>query len=730
VSDKSQGSSHKCTPENTHDFRDGLLIFLSPFLIAVILIFLKGYLKVPPWLISAAGGNAGIADLLVDTLFILLAGISAAFLFSKLILRARRTSQALGQSTDSVSEEINRRVKLFDQTPVGIIIIDPKTARFLEFNKIAHQQLGYTREEFSRLGIPDVEAGESSAETNERIASVLRDGRAEFETRQRTKQGQIRDVHVIAQAINVGGAGVYQCIWQDITERKLITKMLRDERDHARRLLDIAGVMILTLDCSGTVTLANRKACEILGCKIDDILGKNWLNSFVPERSRPGVQVSLDQLFSGNLRPAEYAENPVVTCAGQERMVAWRNTVIRDDAGNVTGVLSSGEDITDRLKSETEKQNLRQKAELAGRLASVGEMAAGFAHEINNPLTGVIGFAEMLKERDDLPADVLKDVNIISDGAKRVADIVKRILTFARQTKPVRIPSDLNSLIESTLSLQTYVLKTGNIEVIREFDRTLPLVTVDEGQMQQVFVNLIVNAEHAMPDGGKLTVSTARMHGSIRIVFKDTGYGIPNEIMGKIFDPFYTTKPKGLGTGLGLSLSHSIIAEHGGDIFAESEPGHGASFIIDLPLPADCVVKTSGAVPQMARTSGGQSSILVVDDEQPVRTLLKNVLESSGIFVDAAATPEEALQKIGRKVYDLLVLDIRLPGMNGADLYQRILEISPLHTGRVIFITGYVGEDRVRGELESMGAPLLLKPFEMDKFLNQIESLLASSRPK
>jgi PAS domain S-box-containing protein len=688
VSDKSQGSSHKCTPENTHDFRDGLLIFLSPFLIAVILIFLKGYLKVPPWLISAAGGNAGIADLLVDTLFILLAGISAAFLFSKLILRARRTSQALGQSTDSVSEEINRRVKLFDQTPVGIIIIDPKTARFLEFNKIAHQQLGYTREEFSRLGIPDVEAGESSAETNERIASVLRDGRAEFETRQRTKQGQIRDVHVIAQAINVGGAGVYQCIWQDITERKLITKMLRDERDHARRLLDIAGVMILTLDCSGTVTLANRKACEILGCKIDDILGKNWLNSFVPERSRPGVQVSLDQLFSGNLRPA------------------------------------------DRLKSETEKQNLRQKAELAGRLASVGEMAAGFAHEINNPLTGVIGFAEMLKERDDLPADVLKDVNIISDGAKRVADIVKRILTFARQTKPVRIPSDLNSLIESTLSLQTYVLKTGNIEVIREFDRTLPLVTVDEGQMQQVFVNLIVNAEHAMPDGGKLTVSTARMHGSIRIVFKDTGYGIPNEIMGKIFDPFYTTKPKGLGTGLGLSLSHSIIAEHGGDIFAESEPGHGASFIIDLPLPADCVVKTSGAVPQMARTSGGQSSILVVDDEQPVRTLLKNVLESSGIFVDAAATPEEALQKIGRKVYDLLVLDIRLPGMNGADLYQRILEISPLHTGRVIFITGYVGEDRVRGELESMGAPLLLKPFEMDKFLNQIESLLASSRPK
>jgi PAS domain S-box-containing protein len=729
VTEIADNPKQKSTRANPHKFRNGLIVSLVPFLFAILLMYLNDFFQIPSRIALATGGSTTVIDAVLDAFYVLLSGIISGVLVSQLIVKSQMTKEALGESKQSLSEEITRRVKLFDQTPVGILIIDPKTARFLEFNTIAHRQLGYTREEFARLGIHDVEADENSREVQKRMALVMCEGMTDFDARQRTKQGEIRNIHVTAQLVHISGTAVFQCIWQDITDRKVMENLLRVERDHARRLLDVAGVMIITLDSNAKVTMVNRKASEILECGTDQIIGKDWLNCFIPERARGDAKAALESMFSGGAQPAVYNEIPILTSSGQERMIAWNNSIIRDESGKIIEVVASGQDLTDRLKSESEKQSLRQRAELAGRLASVGEMAAGFAHEINNPLTGIIGFTEMLKERNDLPPEVVKDVNIIADGARRVSDIVRRILTFSRHTKAMRVPSDLNSLIESTLSLQTYALKTGNIEVVTEFEKNLPLITADQGQLQQVFINLIVNAEHAMKNGGRLTISSAVTGGSIRIIFKDTGHGIPPDIMGKIFDPFYTTKPKGEGTGLGLSLSHSIIREHGGDIFAESEPGKGAAFIIDLPVSSGISVDAPrGSAPPVPGKYNGHASILVVDDEPQVRTLLTNVLEKSGISVDAAGTPEDALFKVARNTYDLLILDLRLPGMNGADLYQHILDVSPIHTGRVMFITGYVGEDGVRSELEALGAPLVLKPFDMDKFINQIEGLLSTGR--
>jgi PAS domain S-box-containing protein len=354
------------------------------------------------------------------------------------------------QAELELSEEIQRRRGLFEQIPVGIVIINPETSEILEFNKIAHEQLGYSREEFRALKISDVEAMETPEETNSRITSILQDGRMEFDTLQKTRQGEIRNVHVTAQTVNISGNRVYQCIWQDITERKRM----------------------------------------------------------------------------------------------DEKLI-----------------------MTDRL-------------------ASLGEMSAGIAHEINNPLTGIVGFAEMLLA-SDLPEDVRNDIQVISDGGKRVTEIVKRMLTFARQVKPVKSKTDINELIERTLDLQNYSLKMSNIEVVKHFDPDLPWVTVDSGQMQQVFLNLIINAQYAMHKAhghGKLDISTAKSDGNFQMVFKDDGPGIAPSILGKIFQPFFTTKEPGEGTGLGLSMSRSIVLDHAGSMEVISKEGQGACFVIDIPF--------------------------------------------------------------------------------------------------------------------------------------------------
>ncbi|PKH44743.1 hybrid sensor histidine kinase/response regulator, partial [Dehalococcoides mccartyi] len=196
-------------------------------------------------------------------------------------------------------------------------------------------------------------------------------------------------------------------------------------------------------------------------------------------------------------------------------------------------------------KLEEEQKKLRYQSEMSSRLAAVGEMAAGIAHEINNPLTGVIGFASILMEREDLPADVMEELQIINSGSQRVVEIVKRMLTFARQAKPVRSSVNITELIDNTLDLRSYVLKTANIEVVRHYEPDLPLLTVDSGQMQQVILNLILNAEYSMKkahEKGILTISVKKEGEWVRMSFRDNGLGMSAETLGKLFQPFFTTK--------------------------------------------------------------------------------------------------------------------------------------------------------------------------------------------
>ncbi len=363
-------------------------------------------------------------------------------------------------------------------------------------------------------------------------------------------------------------------------------------------------------------------------------------------------------------------------------------------------------------------------------MASVGEMTAGVAHEINNPLTGIIGYAQLLMDRKDIPLDAKRDLAAINEGAQRVAGIVKRLLTFSRQVKPERRLVDINEIIESTLLLRDYHLRTNNINVITKLDPHLPETIADPGQIQQVLLNLIVNAETEMKlahGGGKLTITTRKCDGNIEIRVKDNGPGIKPEIMDRIFDPFFTTREVGEGTGLGLSLCYGIVKEHKGNIYAESKPGEGATFIVELPI-ITAVEVPKPAEPVVEQTEKqARARILVVDDEKVITELVKRVLDGEGYEVDTANNAAEALKMIEGGRYHLILLDVKMPGMDGVELYQRIKDIARSLARRVVFITGDVmGADTERFLSEARAARLD-KPFSAEQLRMAVRSALRAN---
>jgi PAS domain S-box-containing protein len=522
-------------------------------------------------------------------------------------------------------------------------------------------------------------------------------------------------------------------IFKDITERKQAEKTLVVSEKFSRAIIDNSPVGIAVRDKYYRLLNYNQAWVDLWGMTPERIAihSKNMtyeefhilmdhLGEYfdaVENLFQKGGSLSIPEL-----KVTRYESKEALWI--KQYFYAMRNT-----DGEVERVIILTVDITDRKQAEEENRKLREKAEVSSRLAAIGEMAAGIAHEINNPLTGVIGFSELLLENPNLPADIRDQIRIIAEGGNRVRDIVKRMLTFARQHKPVKNSLNIHQLIDNTLEIRSYVLRTANIEVIKHYDPDLPWVVVDPGQMQQVFLNLIVNAEYSMKkaqDRGTLTISTARIDGHIRISFRDDGAGMDNATREKLFQPFFTTKAVNEGTGLGLSLSRGIILEHGGTIEVESEVGKGATFIITLPLTQPIEVLPDTLVPATTTLSPvvKPARILVVDDEKTIQGLVSAVLSHSGHTVDATGDAAEALTKLESTAYDVVLMDIRMPGMSGMELYAKVIEQHPEMKNRFIFITGDTSDAQTRVFLEQNNLPFITKPFDRDTLEQRVNGLL------
>ncbi len=355
---------------------------------------------------------------------------------------------------------------------------------------------------------------------------------------------------------------------------------------------------------------------------------------------------------------------------------------------------------------------------------------------MNNPLTGVVGWTQYLLSQQ-LPSPVRTHLSTINDQAQRAARIVQNLLTFSRQHKPEKSSVSLNEVVENTLALRAYELRVNNIHVHRRLDPQLAAIHADPHQLQQVILNLIINAEQAMLQdassapvrGGELTIETSAQGEGVLLTVSDDGPGIPKELAKKIFDPFFTTKPIGQGTGLGLSISYGIIEEHGGRIWADSavpgQPSRGARFSIFLPAAAELANSKVLEYPAK-RQSQTVSSVLIVDDEESVRELLTAVLENDCREIHCASTGEEGLEKATTERYDLILTDLKMPGLGGSAFYDRLSTRLGGRTPRFVFMTGDVLGIETQRLLDRTGSSCILKPFDIHQAREMIQRTLES----
>ncbi|MCH8108865.1 MAG: response regulator [Chloroflexi bacterium] len=358
----------------------------------------------------------------------------------------------------------------------------------------------------------------------------------------------------------------------------------------------------------------------------------------------------------------------------------------------------------------------------ASRLVSVGEMAAGIAHEINNPLAAVMGFSQLVLRRD-VEESVRNDLNKILAEAKRASKIIANLQSFARRYKPRKEYVSVADIVQKILDFRSYELQVNNIEVVTRFDSKIPYVLGDEHQLEQVFLNIVTNAEQFMSSAhgeGTLTVTIESIDEKILISFSDDGPGIKKDDLPKIFDPFFTTKDVGSGTGLGLSICYGMIHEHDGTITVESIYGQGATVIIELPMPEMPSPRPADQESPIATLPPEKMRVLVVDDEPLIAECLSRALSDEGHLVELAKTGSELIENRDLTRYDIIILDVKMPGIDGMELFDHIKQLSGDVSSRVMFITGDISNPATREFITSTGNPMIAKPFTLDGLVSAV----------
>jgi signal transduction histidine kinase len=416
-----------------------------------------------------------------------------------------------------------------------------------------------------------------------------------------------------------------------------------------------------------------------------------------------------------------------------DESTVWVEVTARADAPSVDGhvrIEALVRDVSERKKVDDETRELYQQLLQAEKMAALGQTISGVAHELNNPLATILSWAERLSQKPSLDPSLRRGIEIILGESERAARIVRNLLTFARKRQTTRAMVDVNKVVRETLALRAHEQRMNNISVIDALAAGLPQVFADGHQVQQVLLNLIINAEQAMlAANGRGVLVVRTWHDadqeSIVLEINDDGPGIPDEVQPKIFDPFFTTKDVGKGTGLGLTVAYAIVQEHGGRLRLESKPNAGASFYVELPV-------TGGKLSPlpMTRTEGPVeavvgASVLVVEDEAALATAVTDALADAGYLVERAADGEEALARMQKRRFDLVICDLKMPRLDGQAFYHRLVAATPALATRIIFVTGDIAGTDAEAFLERTGCRWLAKPFRLGDLLRAVKEGLS-----
>lgn len=512
----------------------------------------------------------------------------------------------------------------------------------------------------------------------------------------------------------------------EIEEKQHIQEALFKAEQDWRNSFNALDEAMLIIGADYTVERMNQGALRYFGSRTQECVGAKCYQ-LIRDRIEACPGCPLPAAISEQKpQTAEYYDEK------RQKHFQIQLAPIRDSRHRPVKLTYILRDISPEVHAREKEKAMQRELTLTSRLAAIGELAAGIAHEINNPLTSVIGFAQLLGKMD-IPEGMKEPVEVIQDGACRTAGIVQKLLTFARQNKPGKEMVNINSLLQSTLDLRAYELRVHNIKVNQALDPALPATMANPGQLQQVFLNIIVNAQHAITaveKPGEISVQTEYTNGVIRVAITDNGTGIAPDTMQKLFDPFFTTKTDSGGTGLGLSISYGIIQEHLGKILVESQPGEFARFIIELPVvqsPATDNPERKPAPGQITPGPVNAKKILVIDDEPQICRVLYRLLSTTGFQVDTIFDAQTALERLESVNYDLILLDIKMPGMTGIQFCEKLRGINPGLLGRVICVTGDIISRPVQAFLNRTGLPFITKPFLFEDLMDKVKTNLGGT---
>ena len=614
------------------------------------------------------------------------------------ITERKRSAEALRVSQASYRE-------IFDASEDAIFVHDIETGEIVDVNLKACSTFGYSREEFRNIDAGVLGSGERPYTQRDALDLIRRasvDDPLSIEWHGRRKDGTLFWLDVFVKRVTIAGRDRVLALARDVTGRKKAEEALRASEEQYRAMFNASIDGLALCNAMGEIVDTNPALWRIYGYG-----GKSG--------AMPPGGWTRQSFGPGLIKSIAAGESVCQEVATERKDGSQLAVEVHGVPMHYQGkphVLTITRDVTDKKRAASELARQRESSYQREKLVALGSLLAGVAHELNNPLSVVVARAVLLEEQGDSATQVAAQK--IRTAAERCARIVRTFPAMARQQRPERGPVAINEVVAAALDITGYAISTSSIEVELDLAEDIPPILADADQLHQVLLNLIINAqqslqEHPAPRRIRLETRLGPGADQIHIKVADNGPGIPAHLRARIFEPYFTTKPTGMGTGVGLAVSLGIVEAHGGALTVESPPQGGAVFVVTLPVaPVEAAGMPAASAP---KTDRSRRSILVVDDEAEIRDALSEILTAARHRVVTACSGREALERMATEAYDAILTDMRMPDLDGRALYEEIERRWPGQAGRVVFVTGDTLASALREFVSSSGRPVIEKPF-------------------